>query len=242
MADINYYWEAFSANDTYLSAPDLHLGGTNFTFAFWLKGEYHDGKGGRAGGSNLFSQNDGAAEHMIFGYEMGGTRVVWKFGVGDNGVHASVPYDNDDETDLQALGDWQHWTGVLASDGNGGWRRQLFYNGDNLTNASASPGYTGSGNLTIGHGSLPHTYLGIDNFIIFKRALSAEEIDLLFRQDEDFFRNDVTRRRNLSLLYRFHQQPDWAHRAVGSVPGPFGYGIAHHKSRFFAFEKVSGCS
>ena len=230
LADINYGLEIETpSNDTYLDAPALALTRADFTFSLWIHGNGQNA-GGRSGGSSVISQNNGSAEHMIFGYESGGLSVRWKLGAGDTGIGGLVPFDDRPDPDLKGLSSWQHWAGFVRSDGSGGWERQLFMNGTAFTPVTSCAPYTGSGNLRFGQGSLGNSYLWFDNIILFAgRALSASEIEELYSKDEDWFRLDTSNFANLALLYRFHQQPNWPHFPS---PGPYGYGVAGESSRY----------
>ena len=129
-----------------LRVPNLDLRGINFSFALFL-GMEQRWPLTPGSGPCIMLHKDGRVEHMVFAFTSE-VSVVWKLGPSDPGIGG----DDSGGRNLTEAdgwnGNWQHWAGVVKSDGNGGWTRQLFLNGKNFTAAESFSGYVGTGNLT----------------------------------------------------------------------------------------------
>jgi hypothetical protein len=174
---LNQTYLTFDGDGDYVEAPNFawNFSGGPVTVLFWNKVNTNQLKYSSAFGVGTSSDNLNRFQaHVPYPYDPRNKKVCWDYGsYSDPGGRISADYPN-------YLNKWTHV--ALVSEGNNGHFKGIYLDGElkNSTSNSDGPNINLTG-LTIGKALTINYHNGsIDEFMIFNRRLSTEEIQTIY--------------------------------------------------------------
>ena len=152
-------------NDALHTSGDLPLDGKSLTVSFWAR------RGRTDRGETIISQGAPASyEALLIGFRSNGRFACGFF---DTDLVTTNAY-NDTE--------WHHWTCTYDIESG---KRTIYRDGNRVAQDTPAQGYQGAGQLYVGRGleAGGRTFTGrIDELAIWRKALTASEVELLYDQ------------------------------------------------------------
>ena len=133
------------------------------------------------------TRNSGHSFFVLQG-EQHGTNIYLHIGARDNNAYCLAFYANDLECGVgtgtatsypEDVNNWAHIVYVVEETIDKKYNRKIYRNGSLISQDQSETAFVGTGNLRIGN----YINMDINNFLVFDRALSNEEVDTLYNTD-----------------------------------------------------------